>query len=128
MKSLAKELAGAFYEQKRSGRFRSVNELVKAKTLKRLPDGRHVEVTVRVPFRKAYPSAQAFSSTHWPFFVDAARRCMTTMLALPDARVAPHLKAAIYDALLEDNDKRQNHLTGGLTLAQSKALPYVDAT
>lgn len=118
IRTLAKELAGQFYEQKRSDRFRSKDALTRAKTLRQLPDGSVIEVTVMVPFLEAYPTSQHYSKGHWPFFVEAARQCLLTMLALPDSAVAPALKEAIYAAILEDSEKKNKHNKVPQTLLQ----------
>lgn len=116
IRSVAKGYAEAFYEQKRSGKFRSMDSMVKAKTLKKLPDGTLVEVTEVVPFRTAYPNAHAYSVSHWPFFYDVARKSLVTMLTLSDVRVPPTMKEAIWKALREDRDKQL--IMGGKHLIQ----------
>lgn len=116
IRTLAKELAGAFYEQKRSDKFRSRNSLTRAKTLKQLPDGSVVEVPVVLPFFKAYPTSKQFSAGHWPLFVEAARKCMVTMLALPS--VSDELKEGIHAALVEDRQNEYKAPPGQQTLIQ----------
>lgn len=123
IKHLAMGLAGQFYEQKRSGRFRSMGALTRAKKLMQTPDGRVVEVPVTVPFRQAYPTSKEFAVAHWPLFVDAARRCLVTMLALPDSRVSPHEKETIHAALIADRVNEHKH--GGKRLLQQKAGDHV---
>lgn len=123
IKHLAMGLAGEFYEQKRSGRFRSMDALTRAKKLMQTKDGRVVEVPVTVPFREAYPTSKHFSIAHWPLFVDAARRCLVTMLALPDTRVSPHEKKVIHKALIADRNNEYRH--GGKHLLQQKVGDHV---
>lgn len=116
IRSLAKEYAGQFYEAKRSDRFRSKDSLTRAKTLKQLPDGSVVEVTVTVPFFKAYPNSKAFASGHWPLFYEAARKSLVTMLALPS--VSDELKKGIHAALVEDRQNEYKKPAGQQTLIQ----------
>lgn len=123
IKHTAMGLAGQFYEQKRSGRFRSMDALTRAKMLKRLPDGTLVEVPTVVPFRQAYPTSKEFAIAHWPLFVDAARRCLVTMLALPDSKVSPHEKKTIHAALIADRINEYKH--GGKNLLQQKTGDHV---
>lgn len=116
IRTLAKEYAGQFYEMKRSDRFRSKDSLTRAKTLKQLPDGSVIEVTVVVPFFKAYPNSKAFASGHWPLFVDAARKSLITMLAL--SSVSDELKQGIHAALVEDRQNEYRQPAGSQTLIQ----------
>lgn len=105
--TLAKEYAGKFYEQKRSDRFRSKNSLTRAKVLVCDERSGHIVETTKVmPFFKAYPTPGHFSEAHWPLFVDAARKSMVTMLAMPDARISPTMKEAISEAIIEDRKKQ----------------------
>lgn len=116
IRTLAKEYAGIFYEQKRSDRFRSKDSLTRAKTLKQLPDGSIVEVPVTVLFFKAYPNAKVFAKGHWPLFYEAARKSLIAMLALPS--VSDELKEGIHKALVEDRQKEYKQPAGGQTLIQ----------
>lgn len=116
IRTTAKGLAEKFYEQKRSGKFRSMDALTRAKALQKQPNGEIHEVNVIVPFRQAYPNAHAYSVAHWPFFYEAARKCLVTMLALPDSRVSAHMKEAIHKALVEDRTKQL--VFGGRHLVQ----------
>lgn len=123
IKHLAMGLAGQFYEQKRSGRFRSMDALTRAKKLMMTKDGGVTEVPVTVPFRVAYPTSKQFAIAHWPLFVDAARRCLVTMLALPDTRISPHEKKVIHAALIADRVNEYRY--GGKHLLQQKAGDHV---
>lgn len=123
IKHLAMGLAGEFYEQKRSGRFRSMDALTRAKKLMQTKDGGVTEVMVTVPFRVAYPTSKEFSLAHWPLFVDAARKCLVTMLALPDTRVSPHEKKTIHAALVAD--RVNEHKNGGKHLIQQRLGDHV---
>jgi hypothetical protein len=121
IKSMAIELAGEFYEGKRSGRFRSMDELTTARRVMRRPqDGALIEVKIRIPFRRAYPTAHSYAVAHWPLFYESARQCLVTMLALPDAKVPPHLKEAIFAAIKEDREKQNRY--GGRELFQVREL------
>lgn len=117
IKMTAMALAGEFYEQKRSDRFRSKDSLVKAKRLQEFSDGTIREVTVLVPFLTAYPDAHKFAISHWPMFYDTARKCLLTMLAMSDSRVPPHRKEEIMAAITEDRDLQL--AGGGKSLVQA---------
>ncbi len=107
IKSTAIEFAGAFYEMKRSDVFRSKESKTAAKRLfidpkTNLP----VEKTVIVKFFEAYPTAHSYSKAHWPLFYDLARKSLVTMLSYPDSRMSPHMKEAIFKAIMEDRNKQ----------------------
>lgn len=130
LRAMAKELSAEFYEQKRSGKFRSPDALTNARMLKQMPNGTAVEITVQVPFKQAYPNAKLFSKAHWPLFVEPARQCLIAMLGMPDAVVTPERKKQIYDAIIEDRenqlkqDARRSPLTpNGGVLIQAKMEP-----
>lgn len=119
IRHLAEELAGQFFEQKRSDRFRSKDSKTRVKMLLRDPNtGVQVEVTKTMPFFEAYPTAKKFAKAHWPLFVDSARRCLVTMLALPDHRISQHMKESIHEAIVEDRKKQLQ--TGGKRLLQRR--------
>jgi hypothetical protein len=102
---MAIDLAGSFYEMKRTDTFRSKNSKTAAKRLFVDPEtDLPVEKTVIVGFFDAYPNAHAFAMAHWPYFYDAARRTLTTMLGLP--QVSEFKKQAILKALIEDREKQ----------------------
>lgn len=104
IRSLAKELAGAFYEGTRTGRFRADDAMCRARRLHKHANGLVEEVVVQVPFHEAYPTVHHYVKAHWPYFYDLARKQMTQMLAMPS--VHPNVKAAIFEALKEDNEKQ----------------------
>ena len=107
IRTLAKKLAGEFYEGKRGGRFRDKNSLTAAKRLFKEPiSGNIVEKKGIVPFLEAYPNAQAYITAHHPLFYDTARQCLTSMLGLPDSRISPFMKESIFKALIEDREKQ----------------------
>lgn len=112
IRTLAKEYAGIFYEQKRSDKFRSKDSMTRARTLKQLPDGTVVEVPVTVNFFKAYPNARTFIKGHWPLFYDAARKSLITMLSLDS--VSEEHKAAIHEAIVKDRQGEYRQPLGGL--------------
>lgn len=90
----AKELAGSFYEEnKRSPQFRATFPTVKAYLLGHWhkPDG-----------------SVEYTKPGWMHHVVLARKLLTLMLGQPDARVSPHMKETIYDALLEEHDQATN--------------------
>lgn len=88
VRSLAKEIAGVFYEQNRSPGFRSAFP-----TYKDYISGRwHLPNGAIKPYTPG-----------WHFFVEIARRMMIQMLARKD--VHENLKTGIYEALLEENMK-----------------------
>lgn len=116
IKHLATELAGQFYEQKRSDRFRSKDALTRARTLKRLPNGQLAEVPVTVPFFKAYPTSNHFAKGHWPMFIEAARKCYIAMLSMPESRISQHMKETIAAELIED--RKHEYKFGGKRMVQ----------
>lgn len=102
---LARDLAGQFYEQKRSDKFRSKGSKTRVKYFERDPMGNPVEKTKVMPFFEAYPTSKEFADGHWPLFYEAARKCLITMLALPDHRVSQHMKESIHAAIVADRIK-----------------------
>lgn len=105
IKHLARELAGQFFEQKRSNKFRSKGSKTRVKYFERDPMGNLVEKSKVMPFFEAYPTSKEFADGHWPLFYEAARKCLITMLALPDSRVSQHMKEAIHAAIVADRVK-----------------------
>ncbi len=92
IKSQATELAGVFYEQERSPKFRKAFP-----TLKHYMGG--WQVVADGALKKVSPG--------WMHHVILARRLLVEMLKKPDAVVSPAMKERIYDALLEDRGKSQ---------------------
>lgn len=88
VRSMAKELAGAFYEQNRSPRFRAAFP-----TLRHYMRGQQVMPDGQI---KIYRPG-------WLHHVDMARKMLTAMLGRAD--VSEVLKERIYDALMEDREK-----------------------
>lgn len=101
----ARELAGQFYEQKRSNKFRSKNAKTRVKYFERDPMGNAIEKVKVMPFFEAYPTSKEFADGHWPLFYEAARKCLITMLALPEHRVSQHMKESIHAAIVADRIK-----------------------
>lgn len=104
IKSLARELAGQFYDEETSTK----------------PEGEREKRSMR--FRKAFPKVKHYLAGHqhnpdgsvtytkpgWMHHVVLARKLLTLMLGQPDARVSPHMKETIYDALLEEHETATN--------------------
>ena len=92
IRSTAKELAGAFYEQNRSERFRYAFPTVEAYLggWQRVSEGRVKKI-----------------AAGWMHHVVLARRLLVEMLKQPDARVTQHMKDQIAEALIEDHGKSQ---------------------
>lgn len=102
---LAREYAGRFYEMKRSDRFRSKGSLTRVKYFERDAMGNLVEKSKVMRFFDAYPTSKQFADGHWPLWVEAARKSLVTMLALPESRVSQHMKESIHAALILDRTK-----------------------
>ncbi len=118
IRTFAKNLAGAFYDSKRSDVFRSKDSKTAAKKLFKDPKtGAIVEKTVIVPFFEAYPTADTYIKGHWPFFYDQARKCLTTMLGLP--HVHKNVKDAILKALVEDREDQIKAQASGKRLVDN---------
>ena len=90
IRSVAKELAGAFYEDQRSLSFRRTFPTLKAymRGQWHQPNG---DIVINKP--------------GWMYHVDLARKILATMLSQPDTVVAPAMKNRIYAALLEEHEK-----------------------
>lgn len=101
----ARELAGQFYEQKRSDKFRSKDANTRVKYFERDAMGNLVEKTKVMPFFVAYPTSKQFADGHYPLFIEAARKCLITMLALPETRVSQYIKESIHAAIVTDRAK-----------------------
>ena len=111
IRSLAKELAGAFYDNRRSESFREGAKLVNAFRVDRDPQtGLEREVKVKIPFHVAYPNARSYIAAWWPFYVQLARQQLVAMLTMSDARISAHMKECIASALIED---RENEMRNG---------------
>lgn len=90
VRSLAKELAGVFYEQERSPGFRAA-----------FPTFRDY---LRGNWHQPDGSIKPYQPG-WLYFVTHARKMLATMLTQPDAKVSPVMKERIFDALIEEHDK-----------------------
>lgn len=105
IKERAKQIAGEFYESRRSEAFRKGEHLVKSRRIvKDERTGLPREVIIGVPFKNAFPTADAFVEAWWPFWIEEAERQLTTMLALD--RVPEVMKERIYDAVIEQREKQ----------------------
>lgn len=115
LRSMAKEYAGAFYAMnERSPKFRAAYPSVRAYLRGRqlLPNGK---VQLERP--------------NWLHFVQLARQSMVHMLGLPDGQVSPAMKAAIFEALVEDREKQLKEDAAGTkraTVPQRMVLENVD--
>lgn len=87
VRTMAKELAGTFYEQNRTPGFRKAFP-----TVKHYMKGLWVQADGQI---KVYRPG-------WLHHVELARKVLRGMLQQPDARVSPAMKERVYDALLED--------------------------
>lgn len=120
IKAMAKELAGEFYEAKRSGKFRKGDNLVKARTLvKDERTGQYREKIVLVPFRKAFPTVDRYVEAWWPFYVETAKQCLVGLLRNPGT--GDYMKKCIYDALVEEKEKELK-IEAGIIPGQVKRL------
>lgn len=90
IKQMAKELAGQFYEGNRTPGFRATFPTLQA--------------YMRGHWHNA-DGTVTYTTAGWHHHVVLARKLLTLMLGQPDARVSPHMKESIYDALLEDHAK-----------------------
>jgi hypothetical protein len=89
IRSMAKELAGIFYEENRSEGFR-----------KTFP-------TLRAYMRGQWHQSNGeivINKPGWMYHLDLARAMLLKMLSLPDSQVTPLMKERIYDAWLEEHD------------------------
>ena len=87
---MAKELAGAFYEDNRSEKFRKTFP-----TLKSYMRGQWHQSNGDIVLNKP----------GWMYHVDLARKLLARMLSEPDTRVSPNVKERIYEALLEEHSR-----------------------
>ena len=121
IRNYAKAKAGAFYDAKRSPRFRNGDELCWAYRVVMRETG-PVQEKVEIPFKIAYPTKRDYVRAWWPFYYSGARAQLTAMLGMPD--VAANIKEAIYKAIVED---RENQLkNGGKMLRQREVTRFGD--
>ena len=90
IRSIAKELAGVFYEDQRSLAFRRTFP-----TLKSYMRGQWHQPNGDIVINKP----------GWMYHIDLARKILSTMLSQPDSSVSPLMKERIYEALLEEHEK-----------------------
>jgi len=90
IRMMAKELAGVFYEDNRSIKFRRTFPTLKAymRGQWHQPDG---QIIINKP--------------GWMYHIDMARKLLGGMLSQPDAKVSPLMKERIYEALLEEHSR-----------------------
>jgi hypothetical protein len=124
IRSLAKEFAGAWYEQnERSETFRNGTQTVPVVRCMRVKVGKVTvlkEVEFRVPFRVAFPNADAYVEAYWPHWVEHARAKLAEMLGMPDEKISPQRKEQIFAALIEDREREQRQ--GGNKLRQVREV------
>lgn len=90
IRSMAKELAGVFYEDNRSEAFRRTFPTLQSymRGQWHQPDG---DIVINKP--------------GWMYHVDLARKVMVAMLQKSDAEVSPLMKERIYDAFVEEHER-----------------------
>ena len=90
IRSMAKQLAGAFYEDNRSHKFRQAFPTLKAymRGQWHQPNG---DIKIDKP--------------GWVYHIKLARELLTRMLGYPDSQVSAVMKERIYDALIEEREK-----------------------
>ena len=108
VRSVAKEIAGAFYEGNRTPGFRQAFP-----TLKHFMRGQWVQPDGSI---KLYRPG-------WMHFVDTARKRMAIMLG--ENTTSEYLKYRIFDALIEDRDRE--YKTQNTNRKLVKDLPQADA-
>ena len=101
IRSMAKELAGRFYEDNRSPGFRRAYP-----TVKHYMRGQIVEQNGDITIDKP----------GWLYHVDLARKVLTQMLTMPDTVVHPNMKERIYEAFLAEHEQR--HKTKPMKVTQ----------
>lgn len=90
IREMARELAGAFYEDNRTPGFRQTFQTLKS--------------YMRGQWHK--PNGEIFiTKPGWTYHVDLAIKVLGTMLAKPDVVVSPHLKEKIAAALIENHSR-----------------------
>ena len=95
IKEMAKELAGAFYEdQERTPAFRRTFPTLKAymRGQWHQPNG---DIIINKP--------------GWMYHVDMAKKVMAHMLTMPDSIVHPNIKEGIYQGFLDEHEARQKN-------------------
>jgi hypothetical protein len=90
VRTMAKELAGKFYEDNRTPGFR-----------KAFPTFKHY---MRGQWVQANGSIKAYRPG-WLHHVELARKVLAAMLGQPDAKVSPVMKDRIFNALIEDRNR-----------------------
>lgn len=90
IRSMAKELAGIFYEDNRTPAFRRAFP-----TLRHYLRGQWVQLNGDIKIDKP----------GWMYHVDLARKVLGSMLSKPDSVVSAAMKERIYDALLEEHER-----------------------
>lgn len=124
IRSLAKELAGTWYEKnERSDAFRNGTQTVPVVRAMRVKVGNITvlkDVEFRVPFCVAFPNADAYVEAYWPHWVEFAREKLSEMLGMSDSKVSAVRKEQIFAALIEDRERELKQ--GGKKLRQVREL------
>lgn len=90
VRSMAKEFASIFYESNRTKGFRQTFPTFQA--------------YIRGQWHNTDGSIKAYRPG-WMHHVAQARRALALMLGKPDSVVSPHVKNAIFNALIEDRNR-----------------------
>ena len=90
IRSMAKELAGVFYEDNRSVRFRR-----SFPTIKHYMRGQWIQPSGEILIKEP----------GWTHHIDLAKKMLVSMLSQSDNRVSTLMKERIYDALIEEHNK-----------------------
>jgi hypothetical protein len=122
IKHLAKEIAGQFHESEtqisEEGAIESYDPVVHGFDKRRFDKAVEERQKRSLRFRRAFPKVKDYILGHqhmpdgsiqyvkpgWLHHVDRARQMLVLMLGQPDARVSPHMKEEIYEAILADHE------------------------
>lgn len=91
VRSMAKELAGVYYDQERTPGFRKAFPTLKA--------------YMRGQWHQPDGSIRAYRPG-WQHHVELARKMMATMLGMSDSVVHLNVKNAIFEGLIEDRNRQ----------------------
>lgn len=112
IKTQAKELAGAFYDDNRTDKFR-----------RGFPTVNHFMRGIQVMYdAKLNRTGTRKVPEGWTHFIALARKTLTVMLGQPDARVSPQMKERIYDAIIEDRNNTTRQGVARQRYSQRKSL------
>ena len=100
IRSMAKELAGIFYEDNRTPAFRQAFP-----TFKHYMRGQWVQQNGDIKIDKP----------GWLYHVELARKVLASMLSKPDSVVSPAMKERIFEALIEEHKNATSPQAKSLT-------------